>query len=450
MAYTGELTLLKKTTTITDSVAVVKHGNFWVITRGTNGISVIDIDTETGDIIILDTDFWVGQTQGIASNGDLVVVAARAGGLLSYSVDPTTGALTRKSSNPMTLVIGVWLDGNKVFACDYTSGVKSFTLNPTTGAFTSVNTRDDGGSYFVVAGDSVNKLLFIANSATSGTNPEKLLTYSYDSFGTISTLINSYEPSTSGTAWSVTYDGDGIVFFFKNSGGGLYAYLSDGLGGLTEGAFDGTGTLNQSGWASGGNLYVQSHAQGVLRYEYTDYLSLTYIETLTDINTPKLGVSDDTIYVVTGSTSGIGVYLREAIASPTSFLEFVGSSTVTFTGCTYEILLPIDIKRETVEIAHRADSNVWNTGKKISGNISDNVIIEIRLGLRLTRAAFAQLETFLFANYNASITVQAPGYDLFDDDNRGNANTCRILGYAGSPVRESTDWYRVDLNLVKI
>jgi len=133
-----------------------------------------------------------------------------------------------------------------------------------------------------------------------------------------------------------------------------------------------------------------------------------------------------------------------------SYIEFTGLTTLTFNGCEYEILLPIDTKRETLDIAHRADNKTWNTGKKIDVTLSENVIIQIRLGLRLSRTNMVSFESFMENNYNQEITIQAPGYDLFDDGNRGGVNSCRILGYAGSPVREDTNYYRVDLNLVKV
>ena len=111
--------------------------------------------------------------------------------------------------------------------------------------------------------------------------------------------------------------------------------------------------------------------------------------------------------------------------------------------------MPIDVKRETVELAHRADNNTWNSGKKINVTIADDQVVEIRLALRIHRSLFGALETFLENNYNTNITVQATGYDLFDDDNRGASNDCRIIGY-GPAERELTNWYKIDINLVKI
>ena len=130
-------------------------------------------------------------------------------------------------------------------------------------------------------------------------------------------------------------------------------------------------------------------------------------------------------------------------------LSFTGTgSPVTFT-IKYEILFPISTNRETIDLAHRTDSNQWHQGKKINQAIASDLIIEIKLGLRIHRSLYGAFETFLEANYNTQITITATGYDLFDDGNRGLSNNARITGYRGVQ-RESTNWYRIDLGLVKV
>lgn len=130
-------------------------------------------------------------------------------------------------------------------------------------------------------------------------------------------------------------------------------------------------------------------------------------------------------------------------------LTFTGTGSPVTLTTKYEILTPIDVSRETLDIAHRADNNTWNTGKKISVTLSDNVIITINLALRIHRSLYGALETFLENNYNTQITAQATGYDLFDDNNRGSSNNCRIIGFK-QVEREQTNWYRIDIGLVKV
>jgi len=129
-------------------------------------------------------------------------------------------------------------------------------------------------------------------------------------------------------------------------------------------------------------------------------------------------------------------------------LTFTGTGSVTFTN-SYEILTPIDVSRETLDIAHRADNNTWNTGKKVNVTLSDNVIITIKLALRIHRSLYDALESFLQNNYNTQITATATGYDLFDDNNRGSSNNCRIIGF-DQAEREQTNWYKINIRLVKI
>lgn len=130
-------------------------------------------------------------------------------------------------------------------------------------------------------------------------------------------------------------------------------------------------------------------------------------------------------------------------------LAFTGSGSLTLTN-KYEIIMPINTKRTTVDLVQRTDNNVWNQGIKIAGNIADNLIIEITLALRIHRSLMGSLITFLEANYNSQVVVvTADGYDLFDDDNRGSANNCVINNF-NNPIRELTNWYRIDINLVKL
>jgi len=115
----------------------------------------------------------------------------------------------------------------------------------------------------------------------------------------------------------------------------------------------------------------------------------------------------------------------------------------------YEILYPLDVKRTTIDFEHRGDDNIWRQGKKIDGVISSKIIYELRLALRISRDQFGSLLNFLDANYNTQFTIQADGYDLFDDGNRGAVNNVRLNNY-DNPIREFDKFYRIDINLVKV
>lgn len=129
-------------------------------------------------------------------------------------------------------------------------------------------------------------------------------------------------------------------------------------------------------------------------------------------------------------------------------LAFSGTGSVTLT-TKYEILIPISTSRAGIELVQRTDDNIWHQGQKIAGTIADNLVIEIKLAIRIHRSLLGSLVTFLENNYNETFTITATGYDLFDDDNKGLSNNVRLNGFQ-SPVREQTNWYRLDLNMVKV
>ena len=67
-------------------------------------------------------------------------------------------------------------------------------------------------------------------------------------------------------------------------------------------------------------------------------------------------------------------------------LAFTGSgSPVTLTE-KYEILMPIDVSRQTIDIAHQADNKTMNYGKKINSTISTDLVLYTRLAIRIHRS----------------------------------------------------------------
>jgi hypothetical protein len=129
-------------------------------------------------------------------------------------------------------------------------------------------------------------------------------------------------------------------------------------------------------------------------------------------------------------------------------LAFTGNgSPVTLTN-KYEILMPIDVSRKTIDIAHQADNKTFNNGKKINSTISTDLILYTRLAIRIHRSLLASLETFLEGNYSNSFLIQATGYDLFDNNNKGSSENVRIISY--NSEREQTNWYKINLRLVKV
>ena len=130
-------------------------------------------------------------------------------------------------------------------------------------------------------------------------------------------------------------------------------------------------------------------------------------------------------------------------------LVFNDGSPLTFSTC-YEIITPLDVQRTTIDFSHKLDNKTWTQGKKVNSVISSKVLLTTRLALRISRDQIESLTTFLDNNYNTQFTIQADGYDLFDDNNRSGVNNVRLINHYDPPVRELINFYRIDINLVKI
>jgi len=181
----------------------------------------------------------------------------------SSSTSETPGFLTLKDQiyDGIDDYIGVWGDGNFVYAVCGNGGIRSYSVDGS-GNFTSIDHDDQGGSYYHVWGDG--NYLYVSCYG------DGIRVYSVDGSGFL-THLNSY-------------DNGGL--YYKSWGDGTYLYCAAGSSGLRKYTI-GAGTLTYIGatdnggdyrgvWGDENFLYAARYSSGIISYEYAGGGGLTF------------------------------------------------------------------------------------------------------------------------------------------------------------------------------
>lgn len=198
---------------------------------------------------------------------NFIYVGARAEGLLGYTIDGNGNLIFKSQYNPVNYVYGVYADGSYVYAAVGATGLMSFSVNPTTGGFTPIDTDHQGSeAYLEVTGDGNFIYCLMGYSG--------IRSYSVDGAGNLTYIDYDYQGS--GNYYGVYANND---FIFCACSDGLRVYEVDGVGNLTYKTVDHQGSKPYLHvWGDDNYIYVANDTDGIRSYSYDTDGTLHFID----------------------------------------------------------------------------------------------------------------------------------------------------------------------------